>query len=94
VYIDSVGKLASYITTQEKSNSPCWLSIHLFNALGKISYMDRLYFDFDCKGNLKKAWKEAKRLRETLWDQSLLFSDHIYKLSGKWIVVFLVQDPE
>lgn len=56
----------SFINRCKTRNLPCYMSVQPFKKRMKIMGLEKLFFDFDCKDNLKKAFNEAQDFAYTL----------------------------
>ena len=58
--------LEEWVRVQEEAGRPCYMSSQFYSGPDQVSYLDRLFFDFDSKEDPGKALKEAGDLAEAL----------------------------
>jgi len=61
-FLENANGLTPYIQEREAKCEPCFLSVQPYHARDQIYGLDKLFFDFDSKGdppNLDEAWKET-----------------------------------
>jgi hypothetical protein len=56
----------SYVRSCEQNHSPCFLSVQSYRDTNTVQEIEKLFFDFDCPGNLEQAWLDAKKLSDCL----------------------------
>ena len=65
VFLTSPADFEEYVKWCMKNQAPAWMSVQPFNERNDVSFVEKLFFDFDSK-DLNLAWKEATSLAETL----------------------------
>jgi len=56
----------AFIRDCERLRKPCYLSVQPFKKRDEVYGLDRLFFDFDCKDDPNKAWRDASDFVENL----------------------------
>jgi len=59
VFLNDPSEFLRYVEKREKLGEPCYLSVQRFNARNQPCTIEKVYFDFDCKEDTSKAWREA-----------------------------------
>jgi hypothetical protein len=59
-------QLQDYFNTCTKSLLPCYMSVQAYKSRDVIYGLDKLFFDFDCKDDPQKAWKDIQKFTRTL----------------------------
>ena len=59
IFLNNRSEFLRYVEEREKLGEPCYLSVQRFKARNQPCAIEKVYFDFDCKENVSKAWKEA-----------------------------------
>jgi len=65
-FIEKPEQLIKYVLEQRKKRLPAYMSVQPYQARNQIFGIEKLFFEFDCKEDLSRAWKDAKILAETL----------------------------
>ena len=58
IFIEKAEDLASYVEECRKRGLPAYCSVQPYRERDQPLGLEKLYFDFDCKEDLKEAWKE------------------------------------
>lgn len=59
LFIDHSTVFLKYIQYCTQKQSPCWMTVQPFRKRNDVAAITKLYFDFDCEHDLRKAWVEA-----------------------------------
>ena len=51
----------AYIAECSKKRLPCYISVQPFYRRNVVAQIEKLFFDFDAAGKIRKAWEEAKQ---------------------------------
>jgi len=59
-FIEKPEELEFYVQYCRENKAPAYMSVQPFSARDQVYGLEKLFFDFDCKEDLGKAWKDAK----------------------------------
>jgi len=65
-FIDRYEELEYYVQYCMEMGIPAWVSVQPFQERDVPFGLEKLYFDFDCKEDLSRAWKDAKAFSEAV----------------------------
>jgi len=65
-FIEKPDEIWSYVETQSKRELWAYMSVQPYRNRDVIFGLEKLFFDFDCKGCVDKAWKEAHEFASSL----------------------------
>jgi len=65
-FTDQPKDLEDHVRKCAENNLPCLMSVQPYNARDQPFGLEKIFFDFDSKGDLAKAWKEAKAFAQAL----------------------------
>jgi len=65
-FIKKPEQLIEYVLLQKKKRLPAYMSAQPFSARDTPYGIEKLYFDFDCKKDPSKAWREASKFARIL----------------------------
>lgn len=60
LFLNKPTQLYDYVQECELLGLPAYMSVHPFKARDHVFGLEKLFFDFDCKENLDKAWNETR----------------------------------
>ena len=66
IFIDNSAKFLSHVSQCKKRRQPCWLSVQPFQCRNRAYSLEKLFFDFDSKTDIRKAWVETKHFVASL----------------------------
>ena len=66
MYTTNPNDLVRLVETCARRRLPCYCSVQPYSARGQPSSIEKLFFDFDSKENLSRAWNDAFNFAEML----------------------------
>jgi len=66
VFLNSSITFLNYVEDCKRKHVACWMTVQPFRKRNMVSSIEKLFFDFDSKHDLRKAWVEAKQFVLTL----------------------------
>jgi len=67
-FINTSEQLENYTRDCKALKSPCFVSVQPYRDRNSIFGLEKLFFDFDCKENPGKAWKDVTKFAHILRD--------------------------
>jgi len=58
-FIETPKQLEAYVQESREKHIPAFTSVQPYKARGELFGLEKLFYDFDSKGELNKAWKDA-----------------------------------
>ena len=65
-FIERSEELEFYVQYCRENKAPAYMSVQPFSARDQVYGLENLFFDFDCKEDLGRAWKDAKTFAEAV----------------------------
>jgi len=68
LFIRSAEELEDYVNLCRVMKAPAYVSVQPFQERDRPLGLEKLFFEFDCEADPKKAWEDAKRLSEAIME--------------------------